>query len=220
MSKSNKVLIIGASVALGVIAVVALGVGWMQFVSFRNEQAERAEAEEREARQEALNAISAECRDLRRIVNQTGDFMQEFEAEIQVFSDNASQVETLQDIKSAATEYTDAVDTVVVRLDGLTSELESKTYQDETLKGFQSEYTKVVKGFRTSLLEAGQAMNIIISTPSEAELPSRIDKSQEQTMAAVSSIEELSNTEDKLISDVNAYCEETNIERNELQTTN
>jgi len=49
-------------------------------------------------------------------------------------------------------------------------------------------------------------MDLVVTVDSEADLPARIEDSQQQTMTAVASIEELSQTEAQLISDVNAYC--------------
>ena len=66
----------------------------------------------------------AQCNQLAEVVNQTQGFMQEFETEIQTFSENASQVKNLDDIKSAASQYTTAVDKVVTNLDGLVGDLQ------------------------------------------------------------------------------------------------
>ena len=148
----------------------------------------------------------AQCNQLAEVVNQTQGFMQEFETEIQTFSENASQVKNLDDIKSAASQYTTAVDKVVTNLDGLVGDLETTTLQDETLVQFRDSYVGVVQGFSSALQAARQAMDLVVTVDSEANLPARIEESQQQTMTAVASIEELSQTEAQLISEVNAYC--------------
>lgn len=148
----------------------------------------------------------AQCNQLAEVVNQTQGFMQEFETEIQTFSENASQVKNLDDIKSAASQYTTAVDKVVTNLDGLVGDLQSTSLQDETLVQFRDSYVGVVQGFSSALQEARQAMDLVVTVDSEADLPARIEESQQQTMTAVASIEELSQTEAQLISEVNAYC--------------
>ncbi len=148
----------------------------------------------------------AQCNQLAEVVNQTQGFMQEFETEIQAFSENASQVKDLEDIKSAASQYTTAVDKVVTNLDNLVVDLETTTLQDETLVQFRDSYIGVVQGFSSALEEARQAMDLVVTVDSEANLPARIEESQQQTMTAVASIEELSQTEAQLISEVNAYC--------------
>ena len=148
----------------------------------------------------------AQCNQLAEVVNQTQGFMQEFETEIQTFSDNASEVKNLDDIKSAASQYTTAVDKVVTNLDGLVGDLESTDLKDETLVQFRDSYVGVVQGFSTALQEARQAMDLVVTVDSEANLPARIEESQQQTMTAVASIEELSQTEAQLINEVNAYC--------------
>lgn len=148
----------------------------------------------------------SQCNRLAEVVNQTQGFMQEFEAEIQSFSNNAAAVETLDDIKAAATQYTEAVDKVVDNLDGLATTLDETELSDETLVEFRDQYTVVVNGFSTALQEASSAMQLVVNVESEAELPARIEESQQQTVAAVSQIEELSVTESSVIAEVNSYC--------------
>lgn len=148
----------------------------------------------------------SQCNQLADVVNQTQGFMQDFETEIQSFSQNASQVNSLSDIKSAAGQYTTAVDKVVTNLDAMVADLQETELQDETLVAFRNEYVEVVEGFSSALQEASSAMDLVVEVESEADLPGRIEESQQQTMSAVSSIESLSETEAELISDVNAYC--------------
>ncbi len=147
-----------------------------------------------------------QCNNLAGVVNQTQGFMKDFETEIQAFSQNAAQVKNLNDIKAAASQYTAAVDKVVTNLDKLTGELESTSLKDPKLKEFRVNYVEVVKGFKSSLQEARQAMDLVVTVQSEAELPAKIEESQQQTVKAVASIESLSQKEAKLISEVNTYC--------------
>lgn len=148
----------------------------------------------------------AQCNQLAEVVNQTQGFMQEFETEIQTFSESAAQVKNLDDIKAAASQYTTAVDKVVTNLDGLVGDLQATTLRDETLSQFRDSYVGVVQGFSTALADARQAMDLVVQVQSEAELPAKIEESQQQTMAAVSSIETLSQQESQLINEVNSYC--------------
>ncbi len=148
----------------------------------------------------------AQCNQLAEVVNQTQGFMQEFEAEIQTFSESAAQVKDLDDIKLAASQYTTAVDKVVTNLDGLVGDLQSTTLQDEDLNQFRESYVGVVQGFSTALTDAREAMELVVRVESEAELPAKIEESQQQTLTAVAAIENLSQTESELINEVNGYC--------------
>ncbi|MFQ4138475.1 hypothetical protein PGN35_019360 [Nodosilinea sp. PGN35] len=148
----------------------------------------------------------AQCNQLAEVVNQTQGFMQEFEAEIQTFSESAAQVKNLDDIKLAASQYTTAVDKVVTNLDGLVGDLQATTLRDEDLSRFRDDYVVVVQGFSSALTDARQAMDLVVQVESEAELPAKIEESQQQTMTAVSSIETLSQNESQLINEVNGYC--------------
>jgi len=148
----------------------------------------------------------AQCNQLAEVVNQTQGFMQEFETEIQTFSESAAQVKNLDDIKLAASQYTTAVDKVVTNLDGLVGDLQSTTLRDEDLSRFRDSYVGVVQGFSGALTDAREAMDLVVQVESEAELPAKIEESQQQTMTAVASIETLSQTESQLINEVNGYC--------------
>ncbi len=148
----------------------------------------------------------SQCNRLAEVVNQTQGFMQEFETEIASFSSNAAQVESLEDIKGAAAQYITAVDKVVTNLDGLTADLEGTELADETLVSHRDSYIQVVQGFSTALQGASSAMSIVGGVESEADLPAKIEESQQQTMDAVGSIQELSVQESTIISEVNAYC--------------
>jgi hypothetical protein len=148
----------------------------------------------------------AQCNQLAEVVNQTQGFMQEFEVEIQTFSESAAQVQDLDDIKLAASQYTTAVDKVVTNLDGLVGDLQTTTLRDEDLSQFRDSYVVVVQGFSNALTDAREAMELVVQVESEAELPARIEESQQQTMTAVAAIENLSQTESQLINNVNGYC--------------
>lgn len=148
----------------------------------------------------------SQCNRLAEVVNQTQGFMQEFEAEIADFSSNASQVESLDDIKAAADQYITAVDNVVGNLDSLVTDLEGTELSDEELVGYRDRYISVVQGFSGALGQASEAMGIVSGVESEADLSAKIEESQQETMNAVGSIQELSVEESSIISEVNAYC--------------
>ena len=148
----------------------------------------------------------SQCNNLAAVVNQTQTFMPEFETDIQAFSESAAQVKNLDDIKAAASQYTAAVDKVVTNLDTLVQDLGTISLKDETLIQFRDDYIGVVQGFSTALEEASQAMNLVVTVASEDDLPATIEASQQQTVSAVEAIENLSQTEATLITDVNAYC--------------
>lgn len=148
----------------------------------------------------------SQCNRLAEMVNQTETFMQQFETEMQTFSVNAANVKSLEDIKTAATQYTEAVDKVVDNLDGLAGELEATELSDETLTRFRNEYIGVMRGFSTALQQASSAMGAVQTVETEADLPDQIEQSQEEMMAAVQSIQDLSQQETQIIENVNEYC--------------
>ena len=64
----------------------------------------------------------------------------------------------------------------------------------------------MVKGFGDALNQASDAMKIVQQVTAEADLPGKIEESQQQTLQAVQLIQDLSIQESSIINEVNAYC--------------
>ena len=148
----------------------------------------------------------SQCNRLAEKVNQTEVFMNEFETEIQSFSQNAADVESLDDIKSAASQYTTAVNDVVNNLDTLATDLQAEELSDQTLIDYRDRYVTVIQGFSSALQDASSAMSAIQTVEAEADLPTQIETSQDKMVTAVERIEALSADETKIINEVNEYC--------------
>lgn len=148
----------------------------------------------------------SQCNRLAEIVNQAQNFMPEFESDIEAFSTDAAQVESLEDIKEAADQYVAAVDKVVGSLEGLVTELETTDLSDEQLTTFRGRYIDMVEGFSNALTQASEAMSIVRTVEAEADLPAKIEESQQQTVQAVQLIQDLSVQESAIIGEVNTYC--------------
>ena len=93
----------------------------------------------------------SQCNRLAEVVNKAQGFMPEFESNIQAFSENAAQVESLDDIKSAADEYIVAVNEVVTDLEGLVGELDGTELSDEELTKLSRSLHRYGQGFRRCL---------------------------------------------------------------------
>jgi hypothetical protein len=117
----------------------------------------------------------SQCNRLAEVVNKAQGFMPEFEQNIQTFSTNASQVKSLEDIKSAADQYVAAVDNVVQNLDALSTELEGTQLNDEQLISYRDRYIEMVQGFSGALTQASDAMSIVQDVQAEADLPAKIE---------------------------------------------
>ncbi|MEL6397576.1 MAG: hypothetical protein AAFR26_00655 [Cyanobacteria bacterium J06626_4] len=148
----------------------------------------------------------SQCNRLAEIVNKAQGFMPAFESNIQTFSSNAAQVESLDDIKAAADQYVTAVNEVVSDLDALAVELDSTELEDEELIGYRDRYIEMVAGFSGALNQASDAMGIVQEVEAEADLPAKIEESQQETVQAVQLIQELSVEESTIINEVNTYC--------------
>ena len=148
----------------------------------------------------------SQCNRLAEIVNKAQGFMPAFESNIQEFSANAAQVQSLDDIKAAAEQYVEAVDGVISDLDALSVELNDTQLEDEQLISYRDRYIQMVEGFSEALTQASSAMGIVQDVATEADLPAKIEESQQQTVQAVQQIQELSVEESTIINEVNTYC--------------
>ena len=148
----------------------------------------------------------SQCNRLAEIVNKAQGFMPAFESNIQTFSTNAAQVQSLDDIKAAADQYVTAVNEVVSDLDALAVELDGTELDDEQLIVYRDRYIEMVAGFSGALNQASDAMGIVQEVEAEADLPAKIEESQQETVQAVQLIQELSVEESTIINEVNTYC--------------
>lgn len=151
-------------------------------------------------------ALVEECNQLAAAVNQNAEIMASFESEIDNFAQNASQAETLDDVKSAAKQYVDAVDNVTTSLDELVDDLGGLALSDEQLSSYRDEYATVVAGFNEALTSVATAMNGVAETETEAQLPERIETLEAETGVAVQQIDQLAVQESEIVEDVNSHC--------------
>ena len=162
-------------------------------------------AQSNELAQEA-NELAQECNQLAEAVNQNAQIMMAFEAEINDFAQNASAAETLEEIKSAAKQYVDAVGDVTDGLNGLATDLDELSLNDEQLSTYRDQYVVVVSGFNEALSSVAAAMTGVAELESEEQLPERIGTVQTETETAVAQIDELSAQESTIVTGVNEHC--------------
>jgi ferritin-like metal-binding protein YciE len=235
MERSNKKLVVGVFLTLICLVAALLGAS-LKHISFRDEQENPAkskgtvaeiaqgeevmvqresvstfsEAEEVIVQRESVSAISEECESLRGLVSRSQSFMQSFESEIELFSQKAAQVKNLDDIRLAASQYIVAIENLAIELDQLSNRLKANSITDETLNQFRNDYTDVIQGFSQAIQRAGKAMKSVASVKSEAELPKKIEQSQQQTMSAIAPIDKYDDEEYRLILNMNIYCKDAN----------
>ncbi|NER81443.1 MAG: hypothetical protein F6K42_18125 [Leptolyngbya sp. SIO1D8] len=150
--------------------------------------------------------LAAECNQFATVVGQNQQIMASFNAEIEAFSQNASQAETLEDIQAAARQYVEAVNGVIENLDTLVDDLNVLSLSDEPLSSYRNQYSAVVEGFNESLMIAAEAMNGVAEAESEEVLPERVETLQTDTVGAVEQIQQLAAEETDIIQNVNTHC--------------
>ncbi|MEM9007562.1 MAG: hypothetical protein AAGE59_29065 [Cyanobacteria bacterium P01_F01_bin.86] len=152
------------------------------------------------------NELAAECNQLVNAINQNAQIMMAFESEIAAYSQTERQAETLEDIKSAAKQYVDAVDNVTVGLDGLSVDLDALLLANTELSSYRDQYVTVVTGFSETLATIAVVMTDVAETESEEQLPERIEAVQTQTGTAIAEFDQLSMQESDIVEGVNNLC--------------
>ena len=151
-------------------------------------------------------ATIEECNQFADVVNRNQEILEAFEAEINRFSANATEAETLDEIRQAASQYVDAVDEVTDNLAALATELDGLAIADGELSIYRDDYVIVVSGFSEALEVVSGAMAGVADAESEAELSENLEAVQTDTTDAIEQINELAIDESDLVNDVNVYC--------------
>ena len=147
-----------------------------------------------------------ECNQFADVVNRNQEILEAFEAEISRFSTRATEAETLDEIRQAASQYVDAVDEVTDNLAALATELDGLAIADGELSVYRNDYVTVVDGFSEALDVVSSAMAGVADSESEAELSENLEAVQTDTTDAIEQINELAIDESDLVDNVNGYC--------------
>ena len=147
-----------------------------------------------------------ECNQFADLVNRNQEILEAFEVEINRFSANAVEAETLDEIRQAASQYVAAVNEVTDNLATLATDLEGLAIADGELSIYRDDYITVVSGFSEALDVVSGAMAEVADAASEAELSENLEAVQTDTTAAIEQIDELAIDESDLLNDFNVYC--------------
>ena len=147
-----------------------------------------------------------ECNQFADVVNRNQEILEAFEAEISRFSTRATEAETLDEIRQAASQYVDAGDEVTDNLAALATELDGLAIADGELSVYRNDYVTVVDGFSEALDVVSGAMAGVADSESEAELSENLEAVQTDTTDAIEQINELAIDESDLVDNVNGYC--------------
>lgn len=147
-----------------------------------------------------------ECNEFAAIVNRNQAIFDTFETDIETFSSDLADAETLDEIRDAASRYVEAVDLVTDDLNTFVSDLDALAFSDETLATYRDDYADVVIGFESALSIVASAMDNVAESASEAELADNLEAVQTDTTAAISDIDTLAVDEGNVIDGLNTYC--------------
>ena len=148
----------------------------------------------------------AQCNAFADVINQAQVFKDEFEAEIDSFTQQAQGAESLGDIQTAATQYIGAVDKVVESIDGMVNSLNGLELADEQLVQYRDGYAEIITGSAQELKVAGEAMQLVANAQSETDLSNVLEEFQGKANTAFTNLQTLSQNESTLVNDINTYC--------------
>ncbi|MBX2863128.1 MAG: hypothetical protein KTR27_06195 [Leptolyngbyaceae cyanobacterium MAG.088] len=148
----------------------------------------------------------AQCNEFADVINQAQVFKDEFETEIDSFTQQAQGAESLGDIQTAATQYISAVDNVVGSIDGMVTSLNELELADEQLSQYRNGYADIISGSAKELNVAGEAMQLVADAQSEADLSNVLEEFQGKANTAFTNLQTLSQDESTLVNDINTYC--------------
>lgn len=148
----------------------------------------------------------AQCNAFADVINQAQVFKDEFESEIDTFTQQAQSAESLVDIQSAATQYIGAVETVVGNIDGMVTGLNELELADQQLSTYRDGYADIIAGSAQELKIAGEAMQLVADAETETDLSNVLEEFQKKANTAFTNLQTLSQNEATLVSDINTYC--------------
>ena len=148
----------------------------------------------------------AQCNAFADVINQAQVFKDEFETEIDSFTQQAQGAESLEDIQTAATQYIGAVDQVVGSIDGMVTNLNELDLADEQLIEYRDGYAEIISGSAQELTVAGEAMQLVADAESETDLSNVLSEFQGKANDAFTNLQTLSQDESALVNDINTYC--------------
>ncbi len=160
----------------------------------------------------------AQCNEFADVINQAQVFKDEFETEINSFTQQAQGAESLDDIQTAATQYISAVDKVVGSIDGMVTSLNGLELADAQLSEYRDGYAEIISGSAQELNVAGEAMQLVANAESETDLSNVLEEFQGKANDAFTKLQTLSQDEATLVNDINTYCGAEVPTDNEVET--
>jgi hypothetical protein len=148
----------------------------------------------------------AQCNGFAEVINEAQGFKDEFEAEIDSFTQQASGAQSLEDIQTAAGQYIGAVEKVVGNIDGMVTSLNGLELPDEQLASYRDEYASIIASSGEELQVASEAMQLVADAKSEADLGNVLEEFQGKANQAFTNLQSLSVDESTLVNNINTYC--------------
>lgn len=149
----------------------------------------------------------SQCKQLATPINETKEFVRQYEQEMDQALAQFSSIEGLGNVKVAASEYIQAVENIRRQLNALAQETGSLNIEDDQLNEYRAQHTILITQWDTALTTARDAMQQLSEAATADEINSIFGRFQAKTDSAYSAIQITDRQEAALIESLNAYCE-------------
>lgn len=149
---------------------------------------------------------SSQCGQLVGTINRSGAFVSDYEQSINQSLTQISGAESLEDIKTAANTYIDAVDEAGDQTNTIIQDLQGLELSDEQLSSYRDQYASVLTESAAALTAAQSAMQLIADAETETDFSANFDTFQKQTSTAYETLQSNDSVGNTTIEEINNYC--------------
>lgn len=147
-----------------------------------------------------------QCKQFANEFSQAQILKNEFETEIDSFTQQVQGVDSLGDISAAATQYISAVEKLVGGIDGMVVSLNDLELSDRQLIEYRDGYADIMSRSAQELNVASEAMELVGDIESETDLSNVLEEFQGKINTAFVNLQNLSQDEAALVGNINTYC--------------
>lgn len=149
---------------------------------------------------------ASQCGQFAGVINQSQSIKNEFENEIESAKIKAAGSQGLPELKTAAQEYTTAVQQVTGQIDSMAEDLSALNIDDEQLDEYRDRYYTILTDYKDGLGAASDSMQLVVEAKDENAFRGIFDSFQSKANSAFNSIQTLNGQESDLVGQINTYC--------------
>ncbi|MBE9064610.1 hypothetical protein [cf. Phormidesmis sp. LEGE 11477] len=149
---------------------------------------------------------ASQCNQLISAINRAESFVGDYEQSINQSLTQISGAQGLEDIKTAANSYIEAVSEASNQTSTLAQDITDLNLADDQLSGYRDRYANVLTQSADALTAAQSAMQPIADAETEADFSASFNTFQTQTSTAYEQLQTADSSGSTLIENINTYC--------------